>query len=80
MTTNFPSTFDIGDPVYLLLGGYEIKGHVQTVTFATGKVLYAVAVLINTGKRVTTLHNLDSILVIPRADGVKVVFSNMDNC
>ena len=65
----FPSQFYIGDPVYVEAQGSKIEGIIRTVTFTSGKVRYAVSVptdLDHVGETMTTLHNLDSILVTAR--------------
>lgn len=56
----FPSTFDIGDPVWVAGN----PGWVRAVTFTRGKVRYAVS--IGDVGDLSTLHNVDSALVAPR--------------
>lgn len=79
MSKDFPSQFDIGDPVYITDGKDNVlEGHVRVVTFTNAKVRYAVSVIMkNEGGGTSTFHNLDSVVVVPR-DGEKVEFE-MDN-
>jgi len=73
----FPSQFDVGDPVWVSLQGQRVAGHVRAATFTNGKVRYAVRCPLATEapEEGTTLHNLDSILVIPR-DGSRMVWDH----
>lgn len=64
----FPSTFDIGDPVWIEIQGQRLAGHIRTVAFATGKVRYAVKV------EDSTFRAVDSVWVKPRPEGEKVEF------
>jgi hypothetical protein len=54
----------IGDPVYVHLDGGDIPGHVRCITFTRGKVRFAVQV--TTDGHPTTLHNVDSALLVAR--------------
>lgn len=77
----FPSRFDIGDPVYVEAQGHKLEGIIRTVTFTNGKVRYSVRVPLdndNVAETLTTLHNLDSIMVTPR-EGRKIQFESVDN-
>lgn len=67
---NFLSKFDIGDPCTLF---GNLKGHIRTITFTTGKVRYSVFLLIEE----TTIHNIDSAFIEPR-EGEKIEF-DFDN-
>lgn len=69
--SDFPSQFNIGDPVYLNLGGHQIPAAVRCVTFTQGKVRYALRVP-DGNDGMTSVHNIDSCLVTPRPDGEKI--------
>lgn len=76
---NFPSKFDIGDPVIIEIQNKQIHGWIRTVTFTNGKVRYSVKVpLSDTEGDYTTFHNLDSVLIKSR-DGKKMEISDIDN-
>lgn len=69
----FPSTFDIGDPVWVVTADGQIAGHVRSVSFSTGKVRYAVQVLAPDGGG-ATLRAVDSALLVARPDGGHVEY------
>ena len=72
----FPSQFDIGDPVWVELEDTRkvsqagLMGWVRYVTFTTGKVRYGVFI---DGCK-TTIHNIDSVFVLPRDFGGQMEF------
>lgn len=68
----FPSAYDIGDPVWVTVQGQRLAGNVRQVSFTTGKVRYGVQVQDVAGP--STLWDLDSVLVQPRPDGVKLQY------
>jgi len=74
---DFPSQFDIGDPVFLVLGEHEIPAYVRCVTFTAGKVRYALRVPVGP-EEMTSVHNVDSCCVTPRPDAVRLEMP-MDN-
>ena len=85
MSVSLPSQFNIGDPVYVSLQGHDIAGHIRAVLFTSGKARYAVTVPIHQSgheaedmESLTTLHNLDSILVRERPGASTMLFS-VDN-
>jgi hypothetical protein len=69
MPYEFPSTFEIGDPVSISIQGVAIAGYIRAVTFTQGKVRYAVMVPIDLDRPgdTTTFHNLDSAIISPRS-------------
>jgi len=70
--SEFTSQFNIGDPVNVA----NLDGNIRAVTFTTGKVRYAVSVILKDGQT-STFHNLDSILVTPReGERVEYKFDN----
>ena len=65
--------FNIGDPVYVEIDDFKLKGNIRVVLFANAKVRYSVSIKLKDGSR-TTLHNIDSIHVIERKDGLYIDF------
>jgi hypothetical protein len=77
--TEFTSAYDIGDPVWVELQGQRLAGNVRAVTHTNAKVRYAVSCDFHAKEGgATTLHNLDSILVMGR-DGRRVEWEEADN-
>lgn len=69
----FESQLDVGDPAWVVVQGQRLAGNVRAVTFTAGKVRYAVQVQMSEAPGdVTTFHNLDSVVVEPRPEGVKL--------
>ena len=79
MSKDFPSLFDVGDPVYITDGKDNVmEGHVRVAIFTNAKVRYSVSIeMKNEGGGTSTLHNIDSILVVAR-EGEKADFG-LDN-
>lgn len=69
---SFESFFSIGDPVFVTDGENKFTGNIRTVTFTAGKVRYSVSVNYGGEENSMTLHNIDSVAVVPNPDGKKV--------
>lgn len=77
---DFPSQFDIGEPIFFEIQGAQVKGFVRTVTFTKGKVRYSLGLFEsadNESAGYSTIHNVDSVWVKPRqGDKVDLDFDN----
>lgn len=66
--TNFPSNFGIGDLIYVKINDTTlIPGHIRCVIFSNMKVRYTVQIYLdNNQDKLSSLHNIDSVLIVPR--------------
>jgi hypothetical protein len=71
----YDSLFKIGDPVFVKIDGFCLKGNVRVILFTRSKVRYSVSVETSDGHR-TTLHNIDSIWVQNRENGEYLDFED----
>lgn len=73
--TILTSQFAVGDPVILRLDGNDIEAYVRVVLFTNVKVRYSVKV----ASEDTTLHNIDSVFIIPDNTREPIEFDYVDN-
>jgi len=62
-----PAPFEVGEAVWVILGGKELPGWIRAVIFAAGNVRYSVRVPVGAGDlNLTTLHRIEGQLLEPR--------------
>lgn len=61
MKTKLTSKYEIGERVSIQMQGARLIGHIRAIIFTSSKVRYSIRVI---GPD-TTLHNIDSVFVLP---------------
>lgn len=74
LEAEYPSRYAIGDPVLVVTDSGVVKGHIRTVTFTSMKVRYSVYITVDGAT--TTLHNIDSAIVDPDPNGIKIAVAD----